>query len=131
MSRVSASEASLINDAQFLQELERLEPGDESGVDPGLDLPVYADAVLGFDDLESGLPLDVAAPEAEPLPSQRAPIDRPFAPHVEGPRLVEIGISRAAAVLVLLACLTVGAATAALVFHDRVTLITAVPPATR
>jgi hypothetical protein len=36
-----------------------------------------------------------------------------------------------ALVLVLVACLTAGAATAAFVFHDRVTQITALRPATR
>jgi hypothetical protein len=64
---------------------------------------------------------------------ERAPIGEPYEPPVEQSASAEthIPFMAVALVLVLVACLTAGAATAAFVFHDRVTQITALRPATR
>ena len=137
MSTTIAAEEPLINNTQFLEELERL----EHVPDPELDSHSYADA---FDALERGLPMDPAAREASAFdalerglpmdPStrethrphhERSPLSEPYETPVEHPALAEKHVPFLAAVLVLVACLTAGAATAALVFHDRVTQITA------
>ncbi len=128
MSTTTAAEASLINDVEFLHELECFEHVEEQAPDPGLDSRTFDDA---FDALESGLPLTHAAQHFEVPHHERAPIGEPHKPSVERPVPAEIHIPFIAAALVLVVCLSVGAATAALVFHDRVTQITALRPATR
>jgi hypothetical protein len=155
MSTPIAAEPPLIDNARFLEELERF----HHVSDPGLDSRSYEDAfealesglpmdpaahqTRAFDALESGPPMDSAAREAgafdaleNGLPMnpdarqtgaphhKRARIAEPHAPSVE-PAPAETHVPFLAAVLVLLACLTAGAAAAALVFHDRVAQITA------
>ena len=128
MSTTNAAEASLINDVEFLDELERFEHAAEHAPDPGLDSRTYADA---FDALEAGLPMNRNAYPAEVPHHERAPTDEPQATASEDPAPVEQRISFMAAALVVIVCLSVGAATAAFVFHDRVMQISALRPATR
>jgi hypothetical protein len=128
MSTTTAADASLINGVEFLDELERFEQLDERAADPGLDSRTYADA---FDELESGLPMDPAARQTDAPRHERAPIDEPYEPLVDMPRPADQHIPFIAAALVLAACLTLGAATAALVFHDQLMQITAPRSATR
>ena len=120
----TADEAALINDAQFLDELETW-----AGVpEPGLVSQTYDE---GYDALDSGLPL---SPDADPTGAPhdaRPALDDPYAPPVPAPARAKQDVPFLAAALVLVACLTVGAATAALVFHDRLTHITALQPASR
>ena len=131
MAPVSPGDASLINDVQFLEELAQLERTDELAADSVPESRVYADAIQGFDVLEEGLPTNAVPPETDARRREPALIVRQYAPDPEDPRPVENRISLTAAGIVLLACLTLGAATAALVFHDRVTSVTALRPATR
>jgi hypothetical protein len=130
MTRTTPAERSLINDAEFLEELTE---GDHvSGHGPSASFerrPTYTDA---FDALESGLPMlagarPIPAPiqPQEPEPIADAFHDEPIAP------LLEREVPFAAAALVIVACLLAGAATAAVVFHDRLTAITAAPTASR
>ena len=144
MSTITAAEASLINDTEFLEELEGFEhvpvPRPDSRTR-------YADA---FEALESGLPMNAVTGESDALqgfargvptsPSarhggaphhERAPIDEPYEAPGSQPAPAGQQITFLTAALVLAACLTVGAATAALVFHDRLTLITALRSANR
>lgn len=121
MSTTTAAEASLINDVEFREELERIEHPD-----PGIELDAAA-----FDALEIGLPVSRAAQRFEVPHHERAPIGEPYEPPVEQPASAETHIPFMAVALVLMACLTAGAATAAFVFHDRVTQIIALRPATR
>jgi hypothetical protein len=119
----------LIDDSQFFAELERFAHVAERPADPAIDVRTtpYADA---FDALESGLPVNarkgaIAAPHHE-----RPPINA--APHATVPSAPpETRVTAAMAAVVLVACLTAGAATAAYVFHDRVERITAPGMATR
>lgn len=124
MSPITAAEASLINDVEFLEELEQSEHVNERTADSGFWAPKYADA---FDGLESGLPTDSTAhrivePQDEPTPIDESP---------ELPSPAGRQIPFLAAALVLVACLTAGAVTAAMLFHDRLTQIAAVRPASR
>jgi hypothetical protein len=128
MSTTTAAEASLINDVEFLDELERFEHVAERAPDSGLDSRTFDDA---FDALESGLPLSHTAQRFEAPHHERVPIGEPHEPSVERPVPPEVHIPFMAAALVLVGCLSVGAATAAFVFHDRVTQITALRPASR
>jgi hypothetical protein len=128
MSMTTAAEASLINDVEFLDELERFQHVNEHVPDSGLGTRTFDDA---FDALESGLPLSHAVQPFEVPHHERAPIGEPHDPPVEQPVPAEMHIPFMAAALVLVACLSAGAATAAFVFHDRVTQITALRPATR
>jgi hypothetical protein len=128
MTTTASAELSLINDGEFLEELEGCDPLNEPGTDGLLQSrPMYDDA---FDALESGLPMTAGAPQmTEPLQPQR-PIadsydDEPLAPPPGR------NIPFVAAALVIAACLTAGAATAAVVFHDRLSAITASPTASR
>ena len=138
MSTITAAEASLINDTEFLEELERCEHVPVSGLAPlttcadafdvfdvlEIGLPMSA-ATSRRDALESGLPTDGCAREAAAPHHERAPIDEPFETPTREPAPAEKPIPFLTAALVLAACLTVGAATAALVFHDRLTQISA------
>jgi hypothetical protein len=135
MERPDAGEAALINDAQFLDELEGFEHREHSP-DPSLETHEYVDA---FDALESGLPMQPVAGYASQPQHARGASDRyePIADEYEAPEdepltvTAEKGISFLAAAIVLVGCLTVGAATAALVFHDRVAQITSTRTASR
>jgi hypothetical protein len=120
----TAAEASLINDVEFLGELEQQEHDSE----PRFGSAVYDDA---FDALEVGLPMDRGARPDEIPHDERAPIDELPATASEDPAPVEQRISFMAAALVIIMCLSVGAATAALVFHDRVLQISVLRPASR
>ncbi len=117
MPTTSSAEASLINDAEFLDE-GRFSPVDQDRAagGPGQGRP-FRDS---FDALDSGLPMDEAVPQ---------PIEAPYTdsdPLPANPRFgTESSISVIAAALVLAACLSAGAATAAFVFHDELTHITA------
>jgi len=119
----------LIDDLQFLEELDRLEDGGERTVAPAAPpRPTYDDA---FDALESGLPLTSEAREITARRHERAPtIDRLEAAAAQ-PAPAEARVSFITAALVIVACLTAGAAGAALVFHDRVAQITESRSATR
>ena len=141
MSTITAAEASLNNDSEFLEELERFEHVPVPGLDSRT---TYADA---FDALESGLPMNAATGESDALERglppdrsareagaphhERAPIDEPYDASAQQPAPAEKQIPFLTAALVLVACLAVGAATAALVFHGRLTQITALRSATR
>ena len=125
---MTADEASLINGVEFLDELERFEPQDGRAPDSELDSRVYAD---GFDGLDSGLPTILAASQIAAPHHERAPFDLPYGPLADAPRSAEQHIPFKAAALVLVACLTLGAATAMLVFYDQVGQITAQRTATR
>ena len=127
------AEASLINDLEFQEELERQAPISQ----PDPDLDGYEDA---FDALDSGLPVRGNTPPAAGPQHLRAPIPDRYEPIAVGPSPgewseepapPEPGISLPAAVLVIALCLSVGAATAVLVFHDRVSRISALVTASR
>ena len=128
MSTTPSAEASLLDAVAFLEELEQSDGVDWPTPAPELDPRAYDEALEA---LESGLPTDPHAPQADVPHYERAPIDDPFELPVDQPAPRETRISFMASALVLVACLTAGAATAALVFHDRVTQITALWPATR
>ena len=91
----------------------------------GLPMDPAAREASAFDALERGLPMDPSRRETDPPHHERSPLGEPYEPPVEHPALAEKHVPFLAAVFVLAACLTAGAATAALVFHDRVTQITA------
>ena len=115
----TAVELSLINDTEFVEELEQFQQ-----------LNNNAD---GFADLENGLSMDAGALQAAVPHHERPPIGSPYdADETDGPSLpAENRIPFILGVFVLIACLTAGAATAAALFHDRLAQITAVPPASR
>ena len=123
-----ANDASLINDTEFLEELERLEQADGRAANSGFGARVYADALDAF---ESEPPMSPASAETNARPRERALLEEPYEPFVEAMPPAGTPIGFTAAVLVLAACLTAGAATAAFMFHDRVAQITALRPATR
>jgi hypothetical protein len=143
MSPTTSADLSLINDTEFLDELEKSGPAGRQIPDPSLDAaptnldparlypdpsPIYDDEI---DSLESGLPMDPGAPVvAAPHYDREPPTEDPYN---ESPAQAsrERDISIMAAALVIIACRTVGAATAMLVFHDRLTRVTATPPASR
>ncbi len=89
MSSVSPADASLINDAQFLEELTKFQLPDEHSADPRLDARVYIEAIHGFDALERGLPVTDAAATFEVADQEGGPIDQPYEPRVETPRSAE------------------------------------------
>ena len=120
----TADEAALINDAQFLDELETWADVPE----PELASQTYDE---GYDALDIGLPL---SPDADPTGAphdERPAVHDVYAFPVPAPARAEPYVPFLAAALVVVVCLTVGAATAALVFHDRLTHITALQPASR
>jgi hypothetical protein len=127
----AGDDAPLINDAQFIEELERFGPADPRASDPRLDARTDADAFNSLDALDCGLPMDPVARRIDAPRRERALLDEPYKPFVGTPRPVESRIPFVAAALVLVACLTLGAMTAALVFHDQLTQITAPRTATR
>jgi hypothetical protein len=124
------SDAPLIDDLQFLEELDRLEDGGERVLAPAAHpRTTYDDA---FDALESGLPLTSDAPEITPRRHHERPptIDRHEAPAIQ-PLPAAARVSFMTAAFVIVACLTAGAAGAALVFHDQLAQITESRSATR
>lgn len=125
----TSAELSLINDTEFLEELEQFEPPSRQAPDPSFDSPRAYDQ--GYDSLERGLPMDpgapvIAAPHYDPEPPTEDPYNEPAAP-----ARAKRDIPFIAAALVIIACLAAGAATAVFVFNDRVTKISATQPASR
>ncbi len=133
MTRTTAAEQSLINDTEFLGELEasaHVTPHRPDGLfDPQ---PMYDDA---FDAFESGLPMRAGARGISEPFQQRHEDQPPIAPAYDeepiAPQPPARNIPLAAAALVIIACLTAGAATAAFVFQDRLTAVTAALTASR
>ena len=135
MTRIASAEQSLINDTEFLDELEGSDHVAVQRPDGLFDpRPLYDDA---FHALESGLPMSAGAggtserfqqqhQQQHQEPLARAYDEEPIAPQPPGRN-----IPFAAAALVIVACLTAGAATAAFVFHDRLTAVTAALTASR
>lgn len=133
MTRTTSAEQSLINDTEFLHELEGSDhvsaPKPDGLFDPR---PIYDDA---FDALESGLPMSAGARGMSEPFQQRHQDHQPIAQDYDedpiAPPPPERNIPFAAAALVIAACLTAGATTAAFVFHDRLTVVIAAPAASR
>ena len=117
----SSADLSLINDAR-VDELGRSAAAAPDAVQPkGRPRTRYADA---FDALEGGLPMSAFAPESEPHHEQAPKKERhEAAAPLRAP--VDTRVPFMMAALVLVVCLSVGGATAALVLHERVTQITA------
>ena len=101
------------------------------GVRRGLPTGSAARETDAFHALESGLPMHPDARETGAPHHERSPLGEPYEPPVEQLAPVEKRVPFLAAAFVLVACVTAGAATAALVFHDRVTQITAQRSANR
>lgn len=93
---------------------------------------MYDDA---FDALESGLPMSAGAHGmSEPFQQRHQappPIAQDYDEEPVAPQPPERNIPFVAAALVIAACLSAGAATAAFVFHDRLTAVTAALTASR
>jgi hypothetical protein len=149
MPTTTSAEQSLINDSEFIDELKQFSDARQplpafAGYGVASPAPVrssaegaapfdeqlrpYPDA---FDALDSGLATDGAAPgpvsprgEADPVEESSQLPANLSAPE---PR----GIPFITAALVLVTCLTAGATTAACLFQDQLTHITARPSATR
>ncbi len=128
MSPTTAAELSLINHTESLEELQQFDqPGEQvlGALAPSRN--TYDD---GYDALESGLPMHTLTTE----PHEFVPVDEPYGAGSVGVEVAEPPqrhIPFGAAALVLAACLTAGAMTAAVVFHDRLPQISALLPATR
>ena len=139
MPTTTSAEQSLINDSEFLDELGQFsdagqEPrafagyGVKRAAPPDEQRRPYGDE---FDALDGGLAMDGDAPdpvsprgEGEPIEESHVLPANPSAPERRG-------IPFIAAALVIGTCLTAGAATAAYLFRDQLTHITARPSATR
>jgi hypothetical protein len=117
MPTTTSAEASLINDAEFL---------DQGQFRPVMQEPAAAARPFrdAFDALDSGLPVDEAAPQPVDGEDRSAPIADSYPLPTHPSFAPESSISLIAAALVLAACLSAGAATAAYVFHDQLTQIT-------
>jgi hypothetical protein len=127
MPSTTDAELSLINDAQFLEELESADPFGEPRDEPDADArEIFADA---FAALDKGLAVKAAAQQPVFPPSERPPIDEARADEADAAS--ETRIPFGAAAVVLIVCLTAGAASAAAMFHDRLTQITAPRSASR
>ena len=126
MSTTTSAELSLINGAELHHERAGSDPVNAHGPDALLGpRPAFDDA---FDALEIGLPRKDGAPATiEPFKQQEPYDDEPIAPAPP----MERNIPFAAVALVIVLCLAAGAATAVLVFHARLTAITATRPASR
>ena len=117
MPTTTSAEASLINDAEFLDE--------------GQFRPVIQERAAAarpfhdaFDALDTGLLVDEAMPQSVEAQDHSAPITDSYPLPANPPSAAESSIPLIAAALVLAACLSAGAATAAYVFHDQLTHIT-------
>jgi hypothetical protein len=139
MPKTTSAEQSLINDSEFLDELAQFSdagqerpafarPGAAGAVPLDEQRRPYRDA---FDTLDSGPATDGEAPGPVLPRGEGRPIEESNMLHANlsapGPR----GIPFITAALILVTCLTAGAATAAYLFHDQLTHITARPSATR
>ena len=127
MPTTTPAEQSHINDSEVRRELAQFSAAEEAVAAPPLEPgPPYLD---GFEALDSGLVTDASgfvSPQREYVPVDEVdelPADRAAR--------VEFRIPFMTAALVLLACLTAGAVTAAYVFQERLTPVTARPSATR
>ena len=121
------AELSLINDAEFLDELEQFAAGDERMVAAvPQERGAYDDA---FDALEDGLPSDTFAAADLASPHEFIPVDHRYSGELsaatEAASFADTRVPFLAVALVLVACLTAGVATAAVVFHDRLARVTA------
>ncbi len=134
MPRTASAELSLINGADFLDELEQFGQHDARANEPALEPPPQCED--GYGGLEAGLPIDASAPQVVPY-DEGAPTGNPYdEPYLEdralsGSASAEQRIPFIAVALVLIGCLTAGAATAAVIFHDRLPAISAVASASR
>jgi hypothetical protein len=128
MTTTSAEDQPLLSAAEFFELLGR--SADRAARVPvdGLDSRGFEQALAS---LEQGLPVYADARPADAPHHERAPIADPSEPPADLLPDRETRVSFMAAALVLAACLTAGAATAAFVFHDRVVRITALRPASR
>ena len=93
-----------------------------------LDVAAYDDA---FEALEAGLSADSGPDTIDAPRRERVPLRERYIPPAEDRVPVESRISFTVAAFVMVACFSVGAATAALVFHDRVSQISALGMASR
>jgi hypothetical protein len=139
MPTTTSAEQSLINDSEFLDELEQFsDAGQESpafmrdGVARAIPLDEQRrpdrDA---FEALDSGLPTDAGAPVGLAPLREQGSIEEFDAALAKLSALEERRIPLMTAAVVVLACLTAGAVTAAYVFQERLTPVTARPSATR
>jgi hypothetical protein len=139
MPTTTSAEQSLINDSEFLDELGQFsaagkEPpafardGVAGAVPPDERRRPYGDA---FDALDGGLAIDGDAPGPVSPRGDGDPIEEPHVPPANLSAPERRGIPFITAALVLVTCLTAGAATAAYLFRDQLTHITARPSATR
>jgi hypothetical protein len=125
MPTTTDAELSLINDAEFLDELGQFEARVQ--LSESVESPIRHDAT--FDGLDRDLPMDLDAPQSAAPLYDREPMANPYddppdaSSHTSA--RAEASVPFFAAALVLVACLTAGAATAVFVFHDRLTRITA------
>jgi hypothetical protein len=131
MPTIDAAEASLINDVEFLGELETFEPRPRLAPERALETRASAPT---YDDLDAGLEVMTGAETFADPASEDTPVfephDDPYPASQASPVSGERAIPFATAAVVLVACLTAGAATAAFVFQDRLMQITA-PRASR
>jgi hypothetical protein len=125
MPTTTDAELSLINDAEFLEELSQFDPPRRQVADP-VEAPRHH---VTFDGLDHDLPVDMDAPQHGAPLYDREPIADPYDEPSDAPVLAtaSAGVPMVAAALVLLACLTAGAASAAFVFYPRLTQIIATP----
>ena len=124
MSRPSSAavEVSLINGVEFLEELERQDYLTEP--------PRPVLAPVSHDDAFDALDTDL--PQMEPPFVAEQPVRRyPLPAYDDDEPVVAPAISPRAAAIVILLCLSVGAATATVVFHDQVSRISALMTASR
>ena len=129
----TSAELSLINDSQFLEELQ------QNDFAPSETPNRVSDSRLLSHDpyasLDRGLPMQTGAPALETPVYVDQPVEPAFEPYddpVPAPFAAETPqISMVTAAIVIVACLTAGAATAAYVFQDSLTRITALRSASR
>jgi hypothetical protein len=129
MPTTTSAEQSLINDSEFLDELGQFsDAGQERAVQPDELRRPYRDA---FDALDGGLATDGDAPgpvspggDADPTEESHVLPANLSAPERRGISFITVA-------LVLVTCLTAGAATAAYLFRDQLTHVTARPSASR
>ena len=129
MPTTTPAEQSLINDSELRQG-----PGPFSAAEAAVAVqpleprPPYLD---GFEALDSGLVTDTDASGFVSPPREYVPVEEVDELPADRSARGEFRISFMTAALVLLACLTAGAVTAAYVFQERLTPVTARPSATR